>query len=163
MLQRTIVPDVQQIRQELAEAPWLKGSGTIVYDPNRQGMKRKTEWWCILRLDRKNDLAAYYRNWVKMRYGYELCQQSWEPHVSILRGEKPKHHLMHLWKKYNGQRVQFEYQPYVRYSGDTSPHASKPIGSFWFVDVRSKILTDIRDELELPSQWNQHLTVGRQW
>ena len=38
----------------------------------------------------------------------DLCQPSWDAHISIIRGEKPPKGLEHLWKKYDGQKVEFE-------------------------------------------------------
>lgn len=138
---------------------WHRGTGIIQYDPPRPGMKRKTDWWAIVRVDR--EITRYYRWWVKNRYWIDLCQPSWDAHISIIRGEKPANHLMHLWKKYDGQKIEFEYKHDVRQSGDTTGW-DRP-DHFWFVDVRAPVLNDIRAELERPVGWNFHLTIGRTW
>ena len=161
MMQRTIIPDVQKLRAEIDAAPWIKCEGKIVYDPPRPGMKHRTAWWCILQINK--DITAYYRWQLKATYGIELCKPSWDAHISIIRGEKPKPHLMHLWKKYNNKTIEFEYQPFLRFNGDTRITKSNPVGSFWFVDARANLMTTIRDEFELKSDWNQHITVGRKW
>ena len=124
-------------------------------------MKRRTEWWSILEVP--GGIADYYRNMVEKRYGIELCQPSWGAHVSIIRGEKPRDDLMHLWKKYDGKRVEFEYAAYPRYNGDTRVVTKHDSGAFWFLDVHCEFLTDIRKELELPYDWKLHLTIGRRW
>lgn len=151
----------QEMREEIDAAPYLKSFGYIKYDPKRPGMKRRTEWWSILEVP--GGIADYYRNMVEKRYGIELCQPSWGAHVSIIRGEKPRDDLMHLWKKYDGKRVEFEYAAYPRYNGDTRVVTKHDSGAFWFLDVHCEFLTDIRKELELPYDWKLHLTIGRRW
>ena len=160
-LRRTMIPSESELRAEIENAPWLKGTGKIVYDPYRPGMSSKTKWWAVVQLDK--ELTRYYRESIKQRFGIELHQPSWDAHISVIRGEKPKPHLVDLWKKHHGKVIEFDYQHFPRYNGDTRIVTSSRPGSFWFVDVKSEILTSIRDEMELPSDWNQHLTVGRTW
>lgn len=138
---------------------WHESIGIIKYDPPRPGLKRKRDWWAILKVDR--EITRYYRWWVKNRYWIDLCQPSWDAHVSIIRGEKPDANLMHLWKKYDGRRVKFKYKHEVRQSGDTTGH-NRP-NHYWFVDVDAPFLIDIRKELRRPVDWNLHLTIGRTW
>lgn len=137
---------------------WHNGTGTIKYDPHRFGMKKKTNWWAIVQVDK--ELTRYYRWWIKNQYWVDLKQPSWDAHVSIIRGEKPKPHLQHLWKKYDGMKIDFEYKHEVHKNRDTTSNNS---GFYWVIDVRSPHLTKIRDEFMLPSNWCFHLTVGRTW
>lgn len=143
---------------------WFESTGTIAYDPPRPGMKRKTERWCILKVDR--EITRYFRWWVEkevlnplgfddqkkaVKNGFtKLELPSWNAHVSILRGEYIPPDMVHLWKKHDGKTVKFEYTNHV-----------KKAGNFWVVDVRSDFLKMIRDELKKPSEWLFHLTVGR--
>ena len=150
-----------ELRKEIDDAPYLKSYGFIKYDPSRPGMKRRTEWWSILEVP--GGIADYYRKMVETRYGIELCQPSWGAHVSIIRGEKPREDLMHLWKKYDGKRIEFEYSVYPRYNGDTRVLTNHTSVDFWYLDVHAPFLTDIRKELELPYDWKLHLTIGRRW
>ena len=137
---------------------WHHGTGIIKYDPHRFGMKRKTEWWAIVKIDR--EITRYYRWWVNNKYWINLHKPSWDAHISIIRGERPKPHLQHLWKKYDGQRIYFTYAHNVRRSGDAN--SSQP-NYYWFVEVKCPMMTQIRDEFELPSDWNFHITIGRTW
>lgn len=148
-------------QEALNDAEWLTGTGKIIYDPHRPGLKKKTKWWAILEVD--DDLARYYRYWIKQHYGIDLCNPSWRAHISIIRGEKPKDKLEHLWRKYHNKTITFKYKHFARFNGDTRIVTSSPPGSFWFVDVKSDILKNIRDEFEVPSNWDFHLTVGRKW
>ena len=155
---------------------WHKAIGKVVYDPWRGDMKNKTNWWCVLEVDK--EITRYYRYWIDktilnpmninndgqkkelaQKYAVEkLCEPSWDAHISILRGEKPEPHLMHLWKKYDGKRVEFQYKHHPRRSGDTTFDRPE---NFWFVEVQCPELMLIRKELMRPTHWSLHLTVGR--
>jgi len=159
---------------------WFTSWGTVVYDPDRGDMKAKTKWWVVVELDR--GITDYYRWWANrfinpLRYDaldrqkaswalhkdkrQDLHLPAWGPHMSIIRGEKPRPHLMHLWKKYDGQRVEFKYSNVVRFSGDTPGSSSDKLGVYWFVDAVCDVGKAMRDEFELPSHWKFHITVGR--
>lgn len=86
-----------------------------------------------------------------------------DAHISIIRGynDRPTPELEHLWKKYDGQRVEFKYSHNVRQSGDTTGW-DRP-DHYWFVDVDCPVLMDIRREMNRPTNWNLHLTIGRTW
>ena len=136
---------------------WFKAKGVIRYDPYRGKMKSNTKWWVVVNTDQ--EITRYYRWWVHRRYWIELQQPAWGSHVSIIRGEKPADHLMHLWKKYDGHWIEFEYNHNVRQSGDTTGW-DRP-DCFWFLDVRCEFLNQIRGELGRPTGWKYHLTIGR--
>jgi hypothetical protein len=127
---------------------WIPGSGVINYDPYRAGMKKNHKWWAIVKVDRQ--ITSYYRWWVKKEYYIDLYQPSWDAHISIIRGEKPKSHLLNLWKKYDNKRIAFNYE-----------HNVKRDGHFWFVEVDCPFLLQIRKEFQLPATWKLHLTIGR--
>jgi len=138
---------------------WHEGTGIIKYDPPRHGMKRKTQWWAVVNVDR--EITRYYRWWVMKERWLDLKQPSWNAHISIIRGERPPKDKMDLWKKYDGQRIKFKYKHEVRQSGDTTGW-DRP-KHFWFVEVDCPLLKQIRDEFGFPSDWKQHLTIGRTW
>ncbi len=129
---------------------WLKSTGIIKYDPPRHGLKRKKDWWAIVEVDR--EITRLYRYWVMKEKWIKLCQPSWDAHISIVRSERPKPELMHLWKKYNGQKINFLYEHQVHQSGN-----------YWIVNVKCPFLKQIRKDFELPSDWDFHLTIGRTW
>ncbi len=138
---------------------WHTGYGYIKYDPHRGRMKKKTNWWAVVNIDR--EITRYYRWWVKKELHIDLCQPSWDAHISIIRGERPPEELQRLWKKYDGQRVEFKYKHHVRQSGDTTGY-DRP-DHYWFVEVDCPLLKQIRDEFGFPSNWKQHITIGRTW
>lgn len=129
---------------------WLKTSGTIVYDPHRFDMKKRTKWWCVVNLDK--EITRYYRYWVMHRYWIDLEQPSWDAHVSVIRGEEPPDNLKQLWKKYDGQTVEMWYNHSVF-------QAKKK--EFWTLDVKSEFLTNIRKEFGFKTDWDFHLTIGK--
>lgn len=136
------------------EEAWFESYGKIIYDPRRPGLKKKNKWWTIVTVDR--EITRYFRWQVLWNWGIKLNQPSWDAHVSIIRGEKPRsHEKMKLWKKYHGQKVKF------RYSNRVINAADKP--QFWFVEIDCPMLRQIRDEFGVPSNWKSHLTVGRTW
>jgi hypothetical protein len=140
---------------------WLKGTGTLVYDPKRNN-KNNTEQWLVLEVDR--EITRYFRWWVDRELmnitgvdGMGILQPSGDAHVSVLRGKNdlkkvPAAHREALWNKYAGRRVDFLYNPNVQLAK----------GEFWFVEVDAPWLTDIRKiEFDIPYDFGLHLTIGR--
>lgn len=160
-LTRTIRPDIPELREQIAQQEYHTGTGRIKYDPYRGQMKAKTQWWAVLECD--DQITDYYRSVVEKQYGIKLHQPSWGAHVSIIRGEKPRDDLMHLWKKYDNRKVEFKYGHFPRYNGDTRVVTSHKNGNFWFLDIDAPFLVDIRKELQLPYDWKLHMTLGRRW
>ena len=143
----------------------FKTTGTIKYDPPRGDMKRRTNWWAIIQVDR--EITRYYR-WLVMREYWAhtalhpdwLKQPSWNAHVSVVRGEEPRGELKKLWNLHHGQRVTLEYEHNPRYNGDTTAMGART-GSFWFLDVYCPEISYIRNELGLKTFYKSHLTFGR--
>lgn len=137
----------------------LKGTGVLVYDPHRPGMKN-TDWWIVMNTD--EEICRYYRWWVWRRYMVDLKRPSWGAHISVLRGAKPYGDKIRLWKKHQGEKIEFEYSPEVfRQDNETGPN------HFWYIDVWSERLNEIREELgfkivfEGGKEIKYHLTIGR--
>ena len=160
---------------------WFKSNGIIRYDPirnginsvDRNGRTNRDKWWVILQTD--PEICRYYRWWVNARVlnplGFEkrkdaikhgfhfIDRPSWGAHSSIIRGERPDAGHIHLWKKYDGKRIEYEYKHEVRQTSmDRDGH-----DNYWFVEVRCKFLEDLRVELGRPIKWKFHMTVGRTW
>ena len=137
-----------------------RGSGVIVYDPFRADMKRRTQNWCVINVDK--EITRYYRWWLKYEKHIHLQQPSWDAHISVVRGEKINSELCCFWKKYNNQRVEFYYQHVGEYkivrSGLTG---SSDNGDYYIVEVRCDFINKIREELHLKTGWLFHLTFGR--
>ena len=143
----------------------FKGSGKLIYDPYRPGLKKKTELWSIIDVDK--ELTRYFRYWAnknpvyfKMKF-LDLKQPSWNAHISLTRGEQLKPEVQHLWKKYHGERLDFEYDIDIRRGGDRGPSGAS--SNYFFVDVYCPRADEIRNELKLPYFPRYHLTIGRLW
>ena len=132
----------------------FKCRGRIVYDPFRAGMKKRTEWWAVIEVDK--EITRYYRWWLQRTYHLQLDAPAWDAHISIFRGEKPKPELQHLWKKYDGQIVEFSFMPNP-YCADVEDGRH-----FWVIDVDCPIVNDIRREMCRPTQWAPHITIARE-
>lgn len=137
---------------------WVKANGRVIYDPEREDLRkesRKTPWWLIVQLTGRDleDFSAYYRWHLRCR-GIGLLQQpAWKPHVTVLDGRKAideKYH--HLWKKYDGLIVSFEYGVEV-----------EKIWKFWVLPARSDFFDTIRKELGFTEAHPYHITIGREY
>jgi len=148
--------------------------GQIQYDPPRPGMRKQSrssgrinqQHWCILKVDR--EITRYYR-WMIERdmWGLTaiqpdwLCQPSWDAHVSIVRGEKPRQNA-DVWRKYDGVKVELRYahNPRMTTMEDRNHRFAKD-GDIFFIDVECPLIDLIRAELGLRTHPHYHLTVGR--
>ena len=137
-----------------------KGTGIIKYDPPRYGMKKRTQWWAVVNVDK--EITRYFRWWVKKELWIDLCQPSWDAHISIIRGERPPKDKQYLWKKYDGQKIDFKYSVVVKKGKDASQRRDQ-VGDFWLVEIECPLLKQIRNEFGFKSDWKQHITIGRTW
>ncbi|MGZ8924510.1 MAG: hypothetical protein ACXW2E_01375 [Nitrososphaeraceae archaeon] len=140
-----------------------KGHGFLQYDPYRGEMKHRTNWWCVINVDR--EITRYYRWWLSFEKHIHLQQPAWDAHISCVRGERPSPEYLDLWKKYQGERVEFLYKfnnIRVDRSQRTDERAKDAVGGlYYFIDILCPRLDEIRAELGLRTGFNYHLTVGR--
>ena len=74
-------------------------------------------------------------------------------------GEQPQNGKP--WGFLDGEIISMYYNPYPRIAGDTKyvPEA----GKFWFIDVNCPVIKEIRKYYDRPTNWSNHLTIGRVW
>lgn len=141
----------------------LMGTGIIQYDPKRPGMKHRTDWWCVLNLD--TELTRYYRWWLEHERHIQLDEPSWPAHISIIRGENPNNQFLDVWKKHQGQKLNFFYKHGDLQVGRSQRTDSKAElatgGEYYFINVECPKLDEIRTELGLRTGFNYHFTIGR--
>ena len=136
------------------------GSGIIVYDPYRGGMRRRTNGWCVVEVNK--EITRYFRWWMQREKHVYLQPPSWDAHISIVRSEKLQPDVQRLWKQYAGQRVNFLYQHVSAYkSARSGLSTSAGDGEYYWVDVECPLMDTIRAELGLRKGWSFHLTFGR--
>lgn len=133
-----------------------RGTGKVVYDPNRGVMKSNINNWCVIELDR--EITRYYRWWLQREQHIVLQQPAWDAHISIIRGERLTSKQMELWKKHNNRRVEFVYE-----HGDIQISKDKDApGHFYWIRVDCPVVDEIREELGLIASWKyHHITIGR--
>lgn len=149
------LPRTRIVGDPLVAPPRHKGTGRIVYDPRRPGMKSVQPWWCILEVDR--EITRYYRWWLQKEKHIILQQPAWDAHISIVRGEKSCQRFPELWRKYQNEQVTFDYEHGLLRSVEDKDQP----GQFYWIDVECPRLSQIRDELGLPVGWRFHITIGR--
>ena len=115
----------------------LPGKGTLVYRGDR----------LVVELD--SDLTAYYRYLIGARQ--YLIKPSFGSHITVSVGVDAS--------AYHEREVEFEYSHFVRISGDTT--GSDRPDSYYFLDVWSDELVDIRTHLGLETNFKFHITIGR--
>lgn len=165
---KTLSVDISPARREIvrqkllaAEPGWLRGTGTLVYDPRRAN-KSNTKDWLVLEVDREiTRLLRWFIDRELMNItgveGHGVLQPSYDAHISILRGANdlkkvPVWMKEAMWKKYDRRQVDFLYNPHVKIAK----------GEFFFVDVICPWLLELREwEYDVPFDFGLHLTVAK--
>lgn len=122
-------------------------TGQILYDPNREGMKANTDWWCIIKLC--PGLIDYYRQQMMKRYHVQLYQPAWGSHLSIIRGERSPNVRQH-WKHLDRKKVKVSYTHEIYWNED---HA--------WINAHCDEFYEIRELMGLPVSFGAHITIGK--
>lgn len=145
--------------------------GTLTYDANRGSLKKRTGWWLTVELD-DEEIPRYYRWWVDRQW-WDADSKSFKrnyhkpphwPHISVIRGEKPRKNISHWGKYLAGKRVRFFYSPDIRQTSNAF-YADEP-DKFWFIDTQWDGYTELRKHYGLKWQYQGrpfrgHVTVAR--
>lgn len=76
-----------------------------------------------------------------------LNKPKYSPHITVTRYETPQN--LQIWEAYSGASIYFEYDPNV-----------KNDETYWWLDVYSTKLCEIRAELGLSPKNRFHMTIG---
>lgn len=131
---------------------WLKGTGKLIYNPNRPGMKkvqRLSPWWLIVDVD--NNIGKYYRYWIQRQWGLVLQAPTWGTHITLSNDRDvidPKY--QHHWKKFQGKKIDFEYSVVIEQHW-----------KFFVLPTRCERFNEIRHELGIFHDHPFHITIGR--
>ena len=106
--------------------------------------------WLMLYVE--GDICRYYRTLVNMYSpSFKLNPPKFDAHVTVVAGKYTTPVYPEFWNKYEGEIIQFEYDPYVVVDRE-----------YFWLQVQCKRIEDIRVELGLPRTtvhpW--HLTIG---
>ena len=105
----------------------IKSIGTLRYDrPDGYG------WRLVLEID--PGIAQFYRSLIPK--WYTAHSQAAKPHITIVRVAKPP--KIEAWGKYEGEKIEFYYDPYIHQGG-----------FYWWLNCYSKRLEEIANELGL--------------
>jgi hypothetical protein len=88
-----------------------------------------------LALDIDKGIGLFYKSLIPR--WFQVNGQKYDPHITVVRYEVPPN--LEAWGKYEGERVEFLYDPYI-FKGT----------QYWWLDCFSKRLEEIREELGLP-------------
>jgi hypothetical protein len=164
------VVDAQLAARKLARV-LLRLRGGNEYRDQLEFMSRyrnQYHYWAVATVDM--DLARLYRWFVDRELlnvtgveGQGLLAPSHIPHITITRGvndliDVPKEERHALWGKYEGEEVEFTYVPDLRFTGDTTGDRK---AVHWFIVVNAPKLRQIREEFDIPTNWNLHMTFGK--
>lgn len=130
---------------------------TVHVIPNPQKIKSETS--CLITAVADEGIAAFYRHMTNQALHIGLLKPSWSAHVTISKINPV------IPKQFDKKPVTIHYTPFVRYSGDNpiaepTPEWLNKVGRFWFIDVWSDDIREIRRELGLPDYEKFHLTIG---
>ena len=132
------------------------------------GTLRYTHQHFNLVLDCDPGLGKYYR-WMlshsKWHWRIIIRRPSWKEHITVIRGPyewmgPEDTNSAALWGKYEGNSIEFEYEPVIR---TREPEPDRP--KYFWLSISSPQLLDIREELGLPREppYPLHLTIGNLW
>jgi hypothetical protein len=131
-----------------------KAAGTIRCSVKKPDSDQN--WWMVLDCNTE-EIGRYYRHlyWMDHCKGTKLSKPYWGAHITVVRNEEPPN--KDLWWNYDGERIEFDYSPYVR-----TNLSDERFRSFWWVDVICPRFEEIRVELGLPknSDGVYHMTIG---
>jgi len=108
------------------------------------------DWWLLLTVD--PEIVRYYC-WLARTWGIEIEAGSRHgPHISVVKGDKPRKKFIKKWFELKGKPIQFEYANQIRHN---QYHV--------WLDVHCPELSKLRQSLGLkPKPWHSfHLTIGR--
>jgi len=130
---------------------------TVHVIPNPQKINSDTA--CLITAIVDEGIADYYRYLTNRALHIGLVKPSWNAHVTI---SKINPVVPMEWDK---KKITIEYEPWVRYSGDNPvpnppPDWEAKKGLFWFIDVYSDDIREIRKSLGLPDFTKFHVTIG---
>lgn len=101
-------------------------------------------------------ISDYYRKMIP-KYNY-VQPQMYAAHITVVRTAKESPKNMTAWGKHNGEEIPFTYDNFIYNDG-----------TYWYLNVQSDRIGDIREELGLPrfrfgelgaDRRCYHLTIG---
>jgi hypothetical protein len=118
-------------------------------------VRYKGDWVTI---EAPYDVVNYYKFWVEKFTGKKISTSYHKPHITVLAGKHEAGGSKHtLWKKYEGQVVEFKY-----YSKIYTDRDWFFLGEYFWLRVQCPLIPKLREELGFKPElkWPPHLTIG---
>lgn len=105
--------------------------------------------WIVLKAD--DEIARYYRYWVKKTYYTQLNTPYNGAHVTVLAGKYTEPANKEFWGHHENEKIEFSYDSSVQITDH-----------YYWLPVQCQRLIEIRRELGLSDQpyWPYHLSIG---
>jgi hypothetical protein len=132
-------------------------TATVHVIPNP--IKINSETTCLITATADEELARYYRHVANQALHIGLLKPSWNAHITISKINP------FVPMEFDKKEITFHYEGLIRYSGDNpipnpTENWERKKGLFWFIDVYSDDIREIRKSLGLPDFEKFHLTIG---
>lgn len=135
----------------------LKSTAEINLIRNPANIKENTDF--LITAIACEELARYYRYWVKKSQYIDLIRPGWKPHITVSKINPVE--KLELIAHYDKKQIEFSYEPIVRFSGDVGTNiADDKYRKYWFIDVYSDDIQTLRSILGLPDYTKFHITIG---
>jgi len=119
---------------------WIQFEGTLKYGSGNR-----------LVVDISPEMARFYRSFIPKCVKFN--PPKYYPHIIVVRGKYETPPNKHLWGKYQGQKVKFEYSPYIMIDR-----------VYIWLSVRSEEIKAVRRELGLNDCFDRfkgyHITIA---
>lgn len=123
-------------------------TGTVIYDPLRDGKVANEKGWCIIDVD-VEDLMAYYAYQFYKKFGIMLDKPSWKPHLSVIVGEASYDNSV-PWKYRDGEEVDVSYSHYMFWNKN----------HVWLA-AQCDVSDELREHYSCIAKDRGHITIGR--
>ncbi len=135
----------------------FQSEATVHVIPNPQKINSETA--CLITATACEELARYYRHVANQALHIGLLKPSWAAHITISKINPV------IPMEFDKKDITFFYDGLIRFSGDNpiqnpTENWERKRGLFWFIDVYSDDIREIRKSLGLPDFEKFHLTIG---
>lgn len=104
----------------------IKSIGTLRYSHSKE-----YGWRLVLDID--PGISMFYRSLIPK--WYSVNSQAAKPHITLIRRQRPIN--TEPWGRYEGEKIEFEYDPYIHTDGKT----------YWWLNCYSTRLEEVAEEL----------------
>ena len=134
----------------------FSSTATVHVIKNPKKIKHNTDF--LISANTCEELSRYYREELYRHEHIKTFKPSWNSHITIQKYNIEETYDIAM--EYDKKEITFSYEPIVRYSGDTRVPEGVVQGKYYFIDVYSDDIREIRASLNLPDYSKFHITIG---